>query len=257
MVDIHSHILPGLDDGAPNLRVSLEMLRIAAEAGTTDIVATPHANPDYSFEPETVRRKIEQLERKAARRPTIHWGCDLHLSYDNIQDAVAHPDKYTINNRRYLLVEFSDLLIFKNSTEIFDTLMAAGMIPIITHPERNWLLQQRLRELEEWVDRGVLLQVTALSFTGRFGRAARKFSEKLLEDGLVHFVASDAHDPEDRTPDMAGVYDLIASRYGESWAERLFVANPRATLAGEAVEGGKHPDPPRRRKWYQFFSHQG
>ncbi len=254
MVDIHSHILPGLDDGAPTLKASLEMLRIAADSGTTDIVATPHASPDYRFEPETVRRKIEQLSRKAASSPRIHWGCDFHLSYDNIQDAIANPSKYTINNRRYLLVEFSDLLIFKNSAEIFDTLMAAGMIPIITHPERNWLLRHRLKELEEWVGRGVLLQVTALSFTGRFGRAARKFSEQLLEDGLVHFIASDAHDPEDRTPDMAGVYDLIARRYGESWAERLFVVNPRATLSGDAIEGGKAADPPRRRKWFHLWS---
>ncbi len=254
MVDIHSHILPGLDDGAPNPRVSVEMLRIAAESGTTDIVATPHANPSYAFEPETVKRKIDQLKEKAKLRPRIHWGCDLHLSYDNIQDAIAHPSKYTINNRRYLLVEFSDLLIFKNSTEIFESLMGAGMIPIITHPERNWLLQQRLAELEEWVRRGVLLQITALSFTGRFGRAARKFSEKLLEQGLVHFIASDAHDPQDRTPDMAEVYNLIARRYGESWAERFFVTNPRAALSGEAIEGGKHPDPPRRRRWYRFVS---
>ncbi len=254
MVDIHSHILPGLDDGAPNARTSVEMLRIAAESGTTDIVATPHANLTYSFEPDTIRRKVDQLTEMTARRPRIHWGCDFHLSYDNIRDAIANPTKYTINNRRYLLVEFSDLLIFKNSTEIFDTLMTAGMIPIITHPERNWLLQHRLAELEEWVSRGVLLQVTALSFTGRFGRAAKKFSETLLERGLVHFVASDAHDPEDRTPYMADVYDLIARRYGERWAERLFVTNPRATLSGDAVEGGRAEDPPRRRKWYRLWS---
>jgi protein-tyrosine phosphatase len=253
MVDIHSHILPGLDDGSPNIKTSLEMLRIAAASGTTDIVATPHANLDYAFDPAVVGRKLEQLSAKAGPAPRIHRGCDLHLSFDNIEDALAHPTKYTINGHRYLLVEFSDLIIFKNVTEIFDRLLQAGMVPIITHPERNWLLQQRLGDLELWVRRGVLLQVTALSLTGRFGRAARTFSEKLIELGLAHFIASDAHDPVDRTPSMAEAFRRVARRYGDTWAERLFVTNPRCTLTGEPLNLGPHADPPRPRRWFHMF----
>ncbi len=251
MIDIHSHIVPGVDDGPRTMRESVAMLEIAIESGTTDIVATPHANLEYSFDPEVISTTLAKLEKKTKGAIRIHRGCDFHLSFDNIEDAIRHPTKYTINGANYLLVEFSDLLIFQNTGEIFDHLMDAGMIPIITHPERNWLLHQRLKELEEWAAKGVLLQVTALSFTGRFGRTAKKFSELLMEHGLVHFIASDAHDPEDRTPFLADVYRQIARRYGSEWAERLFVSNPRATLTGDAIE--LDAPPPRRRKWYEFW----
>ncbi len=252
MVDIHSHILPGLDDGSPNIEASMAMLKIAADSGTTDIVATPHANLEYAFDPDQITSCIQELAAKPGPAPRIHRGCDFHLSYDNIQDALENPTKYTINHKSYLLVEFSDLLILKNTSDIFDRLMNAGMIPIITHPERNWLLQQRLAALEEWVSQGVLLQITALSFTDRFGRAAKKFSETLIERGLVHFIASDAHDPEDRTPQMNDIYELISRHYGEEWAEHLFVTNPRATLTGDPLaEPPSVPSKPR--KWYQLW----
>ena len=113
MIDIHSHILPGLDDGPESVDESVAMLRIAAEAGTTDIVATPHSNLDYSFDPEQISERIAELSEAAGPAPHIHRGCDFLLSYDNIQDALANPTRYTINHRGYLLVEFSDLLIFK------------------------------------------------------------------------------------------------------------------------------------------------
>lgn len=253
MVDIHSHILPGLDDGARTMRESVAMLKIAADSGTTDIVATPHANLEYQFSPEKITEKIGKLSAKAGPLPRIHRGCDFHLAYDNIQDALENPTKYTINHHNYLLVEFSDLLILKNTSEIFEMLMGAGMIPIITHPERNWLLQQRLPEIEQWVSRGVLLQVTALCFTDRFGRSARKFSHTLMERGMVHFIASDAHDPEDRSPRMDDIYAEVARTYGEAWAKRLFISNPRATLTGGQIERISPDEAPKARKWYKFW----
>jgi protein-tyrosine phosphatase len=253
MVDIHSHILPGLDDGSKTLGDSVAMLKIAAESGTTDIVASPHANLTYTFDPDTITKKIEELTKAAGPVPRIHRGCDFHLSYDNIQDAIANPAKYTINHKNYLLVEFSDLLIFKNTGEIFDWLVGAGMIPIITHPERNMLLHQRLPELKEWVAKGCLLQVTGLSFLGRFGRRAEQFSKTLMREGLVQIVASDAHDPEDRTPDLAGPFEEVASRFGEAWAERLFETNPRCTLTGDPIDLAPPPQAERTRKWFQFW----
>ncbi len=228
------------------------MLEIAINSGTTDIVATPHANLEFDFKPEAITAKIEKLQKKAKGHIRIHRGCDFHLSFDNIEDAVANPTKYTIDGGNYLLVEFSDLLIFQNTGEIFDHLMEAGMVPIITHPERNWLLQQRLTELEEWVSKGALVQVTALSLTGRFGRSAKKFSEILIDRNMVHFIASDAHDPEDRTPFLSDVYKQMAHRYGDDYAERLFVTNPKCTLTGEPID----PDaggPTKNRKWYQLW----
>src|SRR6202142_3401437 len=118
MIDIHSHVLPGLDDGARSLEQSIAMIRIAAETGTTDLVASPHANLEFHFDPERVEERLAELE-KAGGGVRLHRGCDFHLYFDNIHDALAHPTKYTINHKGYLLVEFPDLLIAKSTPEVF------------------------------------------------------------------------------------------------------------------------------------------
>jgi len=251
MIDIHSHVLPGLDDGARTLDESVAMMRQAAASGTTDIAATPHANLEFQYDPELVRRKIAELAAAAGPAPRLHCGCDFHLSFENVQEALANPSTYTINHHNYLLVEFSDLLIFKNTDEVFQMLIGAGMVPVITHPERNFLLQQRLRDLERWVAAGCLLQVTGQSLLGRFGKRARKFGETLLERGLAHVIASDAHDTEDRTTDLSGAYEYVEDAYGKQWADRLFVVNPGAMLLGEPIKTAADSAPSRRRKWYR------
>ena len=194
MIDIHSHILPGLDDGSKSLEESVAMLRQAAAAGTTDIVASPHANQDYAFDPLVVAQKIGELQAAAGETPRIHYGCDFHLTLENIEDALRSPGNYSINHRGYLLVEFSDFLIPKTTGQIFARMMQAGLRPIVTHPERNQLLQRRLPELEAWVAQGAHLQVTAQSLLGRFGKTAKKCAHELMGRGLVHFLASDAQE---------------------------------------------------------------
>ncbi len=255
MIDIHSHILAGLDDGAATLEDSVAMVRMAAEAGTTDIVATPHSNLQYRFDPEVVERKIAELADAAGTAPRIHYGCDFHLSFDAIQDALQHPGRYAINHKSYLLVEFSELLIASSSSEIFDRMLAAGVAPVITHPERNWLLQQQVDGLRQWVEKGCLLQVTAQSLLGRFGSRALEFSEQLIEQGLVHVVASDAHDCEHRPPVLSEAFRHIARRYGNDEADRLFVRNPWAILEGEPIEkqGADEEAAVAGRKWYRFW----
>jgi len=127
-------------------------------------------------------------------------------------------------------VEFSDLQIFHTTSDILFQLRSAGMAPIITHPERNWLLQKRLAQLEQWVSDGCYLQVTA------------------------QFVASDAHDVRDRTPSLREAYAYVAERYGPHRAEELFVTNPRAALHGEAIRAAGVPQPAGARRWYRFWS---
>ncbi|MCW5979901.1 MAG: hypothetical protein KIT09_17605 [Bryobacteraceae bacterium] len=253
MVDIHSHILYGLDDGARTLEESVSMMKAALRGGTTDIVASPHSNLEFSFDPDSVASRIREVAEACGGTPRLHRGCDFHLTYDNIQRAIADPARYTINGKGYLLVEFPDLLIFKNSDEIFELLLGAGMIPIITHPERNWLLQQRMKELEAWAAKGVLVQVTAHSYLGRFGNQAREFAELLMRRRLVHFIASDAHDPEDRSPDLSRAYGHIARKYGDGVAGRLFVENPGRVLNGEPLDLPEAETPAAVRKWYQFW----
>ena len=233
MIDIHSHVLFGLDDGARTIEDSLAMVRMAAEHGTTDLVATPHANLHFKFDPERIAGHLAQVQEAAGGALRLYTGCDFHLSFDNIQDSIDHPRKYTINQQRYLLVEFSELLIFNNTEDIFARLRDAGMTPIITHPERNGLLRQRVENIAKWVDQGARVQVTAQSLTGTFGRKAQDFSRELLDRRLVHVIASDGHDCERRPPVMDAARAWLEEAYGDALAEALCVTNPGAALRGD------------------------
>ena len=123
-----------------------------------------------------IRDRLKELEAGIGGAVRLYTGCDFHLSYENIQDAIMHPRKYTINQDRYLLVEFSDLLIFRNTAEIFGRLQEAGMIPIITHPERNQLLQQRLEEIAHVGGSGGLRAGDGAEPAGQFGKKAAEFA---------------------------------------------------------------------------------
>ena len=250
MIDIHSHILPGLDDGSPDLEVSVAMARMAAESGTTDIVASPHADFTHSFDPQLVEEKIAELARASEGVVRLHYGCDFHLHYDNVQDALGNPSKYAVNHKKYVLVELPELLVLKSTEDVLEHLRSAGMSVVITHPERNGLLRRRRDKLESWVAAGCFLQVTAQSFLGTFGKQARACAEELLQRGLVHFVASDAHDTRMRPPRLDKARAWVAQEFDEATAEKLFVSNPAAVLNGEALPAGKIEVPVRRRKWW-------
>jgi protein-tyrosine phosphatase len=251
VVDIHSHILPGLDDGAKTLEDAVAMIKIAAESGTTDIVATPHANLEFKFNPELIDEKIAELQAQAGPVPRIHRGCDFHLTIENIEDALAHPFKYTINHKSYLLVEFSDSFIPDTSLAIFSRFQGAGMIPVITHPERNVHLRKRMDQLRSWVENGCLIQITAKSLLGGFGDTAKRISGELFDRNLVHFVASDAHDTKHRPPNLQAAYAYIAKNWGEERAEAVCVTTPLAALAGDAFQP-VHRERPRKKKWFLF-----
>jgi protein-tyrosine phosphatase len=252
LIDIHSHVLYGLDDGARTFEDSVAMIRMAAAHGTTALVATPHSSPSYRFEPELMAERLAEVAAASGGVLELYSGCDFHLSYENIRDAIENPTKYTINHKNYLLVEFSDLLIFKNTPEIFSHLADAGMIPVITHPERNSLLRQRLEEIAAWVRAGACVQVTAQSLTGRFGRKAQEFCRLLLDRGLVHFIASDGHDCEHRPPRMDQARAWVAEHYGDEASETLCVINPAATLTGGPLEMVS-VEVASSRKWYRFW----
>jgi protein-tyrosine phosphatase len=249
MVDIHSHILPGLDDGSQSLEDSIAMVKMAAESGTTGIVATPHASRLYSFNPDAVAEHAAEL---AAAVPgiRIYTGCDFHLNFDNIQDALRHPQKYTINQKQYLLVEFPDMITFNTTPQIFGELQRARMIPIVTHPERNTFLQENIAEITKWVAGGACIQVTAQSFLGVFGRRAQHTANDLTKRGLVHFVASDAHDLTHRTTSMRESFDYVAAKFGKDVAESLFINNPEAAVAGDPLP---EPVAPKPKPWFQFW----
>jgi protein-tyrosine phosphatase len=244
MVDIHHHLLPGLDDGAPDLETSLAMARIAVADGITHVVATPHANGQYKFSPAVVAERLAELRAALAAEGialTVSTGCDFHLSYDNVQDATAHPTRYTLNGSNYLLIELPDHGLPPGLSKIYYDLRVAGMIPILTHPERNLTLQGDTRRLGNWMRHDMLLQVTAGSVLGHMGKKAETMAHKLLADRWVHFVATDAHNADRRPPKMAEAHALIASKYGQAYADRICVNNPRAVVEGRHLPDQDEP----------------
>jgi len=228
--------LPGLDDGAETIEESFEILKLAAASGTTDLVATPHSNAQFHFDEARVEEAFRNLSARSEGLIRLYRGCDCHLTLRNLEDALVHPTRYTINGSRYLLVELADFLGPSTVWEQLKALINARLCPIITHPERNLFLQANKKTLKQWVQGGCLVQVTAQSFLGRFGQAARRAAESLMDDDVVHFVASDAHDCVDRPPDLSKAHDLVRSRWGRERAQRLFVENPAAVIADEPIE---------------------
>ncbi len=255
MVDIHSHILHGMDDGAASFEVSLEMVKMAAAAGTTDIVATPHANSRYNFQPELIAGRIQELQSAAGGGIRIHRGCDFHLSAQNLEWASREPTRFSINGLNYLLVEFPDFSLFQGIEQVFDGLKAVGLTPIVTHPERNPHLAKDLPRLRRWVADGIPLQVTAQSVTGEFGAELARWCVKAIEEGLVHFIASDGHDTVRRPPKMDAARSFLEAEFGAEYAELLVDIHPRAVIEGQMME--VRPIPPARRKskkWFRFGS---
>jgi protein-tyrosine phosphatase len=244
VVDLHHHLLPSLDDGAHDLRTSIQMARIAADDGISHVVCTPHASARYRFDPARVRQAHDQLcsaLRDAGIRLILGLGCDFHLSYENIQDALQNPRRYTINQHEYLLIELPDFGLPPTLEETFYSLRLAGMTPILTHPERNPSLQQNTSRLAAWVRDGMLVQITANSITGHMGRKAEALAHRLLADRWVHLVATDAHNITSRPPKMHEACELVSRRYGSAYAQRLCTENPQAIFDGRPLPPQEEP----------------
>jgi protein-tyrosine phosphatase len=235
MVDIHCHILPGVDDGPRTWEIAQEMCQMAAADGITHLVATPHANSEFDFDRAACQEALERLRELSGGEPELSLGCDFHYSYENLQDLLASPESYTINGGNYLLLELSDFSIPSNFGDRLLELGMAGLRPILTHPERNVLLQRRPETMLHWVAGGCLIQVTGNALTGRWGRAARNTVRWLLDRDAVHVVASDAHNTTSRPPQLSPACTLLAKWKGEERAQMLLEENPAAIVAGKAV----------------------
>jgi len=257
MIDIHCHPLAGVDDGAGNFEASVEMCKLAAADGITHLVATPHCNYEYRFSLDVNRAKLAELQAALGESPKLLLGCDFHLSYDNLQLLVEDYKRFTINGSDYLLVEFGDQFIPDQMDRVFYEMQCTSVQPILTHPERNPVFQQHPDLLYHWVSRGCLVQVTAKSFTGGFGRRALHFSELWFEQNLISFFATDAHDPKYRPPILSDCFQKVKETRGEAVADLLLKHNPQAVIEGRPLPTGLEPVDPKqakkKRRWFSFL----
>src|ERR1700735_3424958 len=242
MIDIHHPLLFDLDDGPSDIGISVAMAEMSLQNGVTHIVCTPHSSEHFRFDPQLNLERLEMVQRRLSGRLELSLGCDFHLMFDNIEDAIANPAKYSINGKQYLLVEFPEHAISQNMKEIFFRLSMAGLVSIITHPERNPLLARHPERMADWLRAGCLIQITAASLTGRFGKIAQRVSHELLRRNWVNFIATDAHDLTSRPPMLRDAYELVADKYGAETAERLCVLNPRAAFFGEPMPSQPEPE---------------
>jgi protein-tyrosine phosphatase len=256
MIDLHCHLLPGLDDGPKTMEDSLAMAEEAIADGVTHVVATPHANSDYPFDFERVCHAVKELDAKLGGRLILATGCDFHMSHENLIAIRNDPRRYCINQEDYLLVEFNDFSIPPSMDQTLHELQLAGIRPIVTHPERNGILRTHPERLREWVRVGCYVQITAGSLTGVFGPGPQQQAWTWLAGGLVHFISSDAHNTGRRPLRLKFAYEAVAAKLGAKKARALLIDNPLAAFEGLPLPDVTEIAPvaePRKRKRFFFF----
>lgn len=244
MLDLHCHILPGVDDGASDMAQALDMARIAVADGITVVACTPHITPGLYDNTgpaihEAIRRLAVALQRAGIALRLIA-GADAHLSPDLLA-GLQTGRVPTLAGSRYFLLELPHHVLPPRVEDTISRLMAAGYRPILTHPERLSWIESRCDVIARLSAAGVWMQITAGSLTGRFGRRAQYWAELMLSEGTVQLLATDAHDTGDRSPRLAEARDIAARRCGEAEAERLVLSRPLAVLEDLPACDGRLP----------------
>jgi protein-tyrosine phosphatase len=251
--DIHCHLLPGIDDGAEDLNESFAMARLAVNDGFTTVIATPHQLGSFGHNRgDDIRLRVSQLQQRldqAGVPLNVLPGADVRIDSGMIE-GMRTGDVLTLgDHRRHVLLELPHDL-YLPLEPIVDELQRYGTIGILSHPERNQGILRRPEVVMPLVDHGCLMQVTAGSICGAFGPACRQLSEWLLSEGLVHFVATDAHGARSRRPLLRRAFDRVAELTSDTLAAEVCSENPAAVATGQVVRPGRRAAVRRKRKWF-------
>jgi protein-tyrosine phosphatase len=256
MIDIHCHILPGVDDGARTLDDSIEMARVAVEHGIHTIVATPHhRNNNFENYREDILTKVEELNRSLEELSIpliILPGQEIRI-YGDLVTGILNQEILPINaDTPYLLIELPSSNVPNYTERLLYDLQLRGFIPIIAHPERNTEIISNPEKLYNLVNNGALSQITAASIMGKFGKKIEKFSKEILQANLTHFIASDAHNIKNRGFQMKHAYDYIDNRYGRHLID-MFEENAEKVIKGGSVFGDIPQKITRKKKFLGVF----
>ena len=233
-VDLHTHILPGVDDGAKELPVALAMLQSAWEQGTAAVVLTPHYRGAFR---DNLRTKLEPRYRQLLQEAEktcpgleLYLGCEVSYELD-ISEKLDQGSVLSMNGSRYVLLEFPEGVYRSRVMDGVLELLNFGYIPILAHVERYEVFYREPGLVRELVELGALVQLNADSVLGKMGFGTKRFCHRLMRQRLVHFISSDAHSPEGRPPELRQCFEKLAKKYGQSYARQLFRDNARAVLS--------------------------
>ncbi|HWJ72947.1 MAG TPA: CpsB/CapC family capsule biosynthesis tyrosine phosphatase [Kaistia sp.] len=233
MIDLHCHILPGIDDGAPDIDVSIAMARAAVADGITVTACTPHIMPGvYNNSRTIIEERMAVLSARFAEEGIdlkLVVGADVHMDVE-LASGLKSGRIPSLNNSRYFLFEPPHHVPPPRIEDNVFSIMSAGYVPILTHPERLSWIESHYAVMERLVKMGVLMQITAGSVTGKFGRRVRHFADKMIDEGLVHILATDAHNLTGRPPNLSHARDLIAERLGEAESIHMTATRPQAII---------------------------
>lgn len=259
MIDIHTHILPGLDDGAESLEEALAMARMAAADGIETLFATPHVIPgSYGSSSEGILKAAGELQTFLEENDIsirILPGAEYYIGPELPEMCAGGKALFLNNKKKYLLVEFPALQVPPYTEQVFYDLRLQGIIPVIAHPERNREFAGKPVLLYNLISKGALVQITSGSLTGLFGKSVSQTAREFVSRGWAHFIASDAHSSRGRAPVLGSAFKAASSIIGEEAAKSLVYENPLRVVDGEDVLTGtiREPESPRGIKKLFFF----
>jgi protein-tyrosine phosphatase len=233
MIDLHCHMLPAIDDGAVDLETSLAMARMAVEDGIRTTACTPHIMPGvYENRGPEIRAAIDRLQRVLDENGIplkLVTGADVHIAPDLVH-GLKTGRILSLNDSRYFLFEPPHHIAPPRLEQLAFDVMSAGYMPLITHPERLTWIESHYEIMTRMVHGGAWIQITAGAVTGRFGRRPKYWAERMLDEGLVHILATDAHNLRNRSPNLSEAREAIAARLGEQAAADMVLTRPQGVL---------------------------